>query len=66
MLRVLFVYNAGILLADKQNTTQLSVWYLKQLWQECQFWNRMFEEELSKINVGEIWQLLVCSDVDQE
>jgi hypothetical protein len=35
-------------------------------WQGCQFWNRMFEEEMSKVDVGEVRQLLDCSDVDRE
>lgn len=27
-------------------------------WQECQFWNRIFEGELSKVDVAEIRQLI--------
>jgi hypothetical protein len=29
-------------------------------------WNRTFEEELDRVDVAEIRQLLGCSDVDQE
>ena len=36
-------------------------------WQGCQFWNRIFEEEISKVDAAELRQLIdTGSNVENE
>ena len=36
------------------------------LWQGCQFWNRTFEEEMEKVDVAEIRQIIDQDEADGE